>query len=113
MGARRQVLVDLERGIADLRPEPQGRDPAAPRPPRKVARAAEEFREDLKTGQFAYSLDSYLYGLSDDRADWFAIFFLGPLWAYLLQHAEDRQRQRAELDRLFSEMANYIVVLLQ
>jgi len=79
---------------------------------RKVAKAAAEFQEELKE-EFAPSVDSYLYGLADDRADWFSIFFLGPLWAYLLQRADNRQRQREALDRLFAQMAGYIVVVPQ
>jgi hypothetical protein len=77
---------------------------------RKVAKAAEEFEEALKKGEFAPSVDPYLYAVTDHHADWFTIFFLGPLLAYLLQRAENRQRQRAELDRLFAEMAGYIIV---
>src|SRR3989475_13242418 len=50
-------------------------------PDRKVARAAAEFQADLKE-EFAPSIDSYLYSLNDERADWFSIFFLGPLWTY-------------------------------
>ena len=79
---------------------------------RKVAKAAEEIQKDLKE-EFAPSVDSYLYRLTDDRADWFRIFFLGPLWAYLLQHAENRQRQREALDGLFAQMEGYIVVAPQ
>jgi len=79
---------------------------------RKVAKAAEEFQKDLKE-EFAPSVDSYLYRLTDDRADWFRIFFMGPLWAYLLQHAENRQRQREALDGLFAQMEGYIVVAPQ
>ena len=79
---------------------------------RKVAKAAEEIQKDLKE-EFAPPVDSYLYRLTDDRADWFRIFFLGPLWAYLLQHAENRQRQREALDGLFAQMEGYIVVAPQ
>jgi len=76
----------------------------------KVARAAKDFQEELKKEELAPFLDSYLYGLKDDRADWFSIFFWGPLVAYLLQHAENRQRQRDALDHFFADMARYIVV---
>jgi len=79
-------------------------------PDRKVAKAAAEFQADLKE-EFAPSIDSYLYSLNDDRADWFSIFFLGPLWTYILQHAENRQRQQEALDRLFAGMAGCIVVV--
>ncbi len=79
-------------------------------PDRKVAKAAAEFQADLKE-EFAPSIDSYLYSLNDDRADWFSIFFLGPLWTYILQHAENRQRQQEALNRLFAEMAGCIVVV--
>jgi len=79
---------------------------------RKVAKAAAEFQEELKE-EFAPSINSYLYRLNDDRADWFSIFFLGPLWTYLVQHAENRQRQQEALDRLFAEMAGYIAVVPQ
>jgi len=41
----------------------------------KVARAAKDFQEELKKEELAPFLDSYLYGLKDDRADWFSIFF--------------------------------------
>lgn len=78
----------------------------------KVAKAAAEFQADLKE-EFAPSVDSYLYSLADDRADWFSIFFLGPLWTYLIQHADNRQRQREGLDHLFAQMAGYIVVVPQ
>jgi len=77
---------------------------------RKVAKAAEEFREDLKNHELAPFVDSYLYRQADDRADWFTIFFLGPLLAYILQHADNRQRQREALDRLFAEMTGYILI---
>ena len=76
----------------------------------KVARAAKDFQEELKKEELAPFLDSYLYGLKDDRADWFSIFFWGPLVAYLLQHAENRQRQRDALDHFFADVARYIVV---
>ncbi len=79
---------------------------------RKVAKASAEFQAELKE-EFAPSVGSYLYGLADDHADWFTIFFLGPLWAYLLQRADNRQRQREALDRLFAQMAGYIVVVPQ
>jgi len=77
---------------------------------RKVAKAAEEFREDLKKHELAPFVDSYLYQQTDDCADWFTIFFLGPLLAYILQHADNRQRQREALDRLFAEMTGYILI---
>lgn len=80
---------------------------------RKVAKAAEEFLDDLKKGEFAASVGPYVDRVTDDRADWFAIFLLGPLWAYLLQHWDNRAKQQAELDRLFAEMADYIVVSRQ
>jgi len=79
---------------------------------RKVAKAAAEFQQEMKE-EFAPSINSYLYSLNDDRADWFSIFFLGPLWTYLVQHAENRQGQQEALDRLFAEMAGYIVVVPQ
>ena len=79
---------------------------------RKVAKAAAEFKGELKE-EFAPSVDSYLHGLADDRADWFTIFFLGPLWAYLLQRVDNRQRQRQALDRLFAHMAGYVEVVPQ
>src|SRR5256885_7053131 len=41
-------------------------------PDRKVAKAAAEFQTDLKE-EFAPSIDSYLYRLNDDRAEWFSI----------------------------------------
>jgi len=77
---------------------------------RKVAKAAEEFWEDLEKEEFAPHVGWYVARVRDDRADWFTIFFWGPLTAYLLQNWENRARQRAELDRLFGEMAGYIVV---
>src|SRR2546427_12440684 len=112
MGAGRRVLVDLGGHGASLQAQPHGGDPTAPRPDRKVARAAAEFQADLKE-EFAPSIDSYLDSLNDERADWFSIFFLGPLWTYILQHAENRQRQHEALDRLFAEMAGCIVVVPQ
>ena len=80
---------------------------------RKVAKAAEEFLEDLKKEELAASVRSYVDRVTDDRADWFAIFFLGPLWAYLLQHWDNRAKRQAGLDRLFAKMADYIVVSRQ
>ena len=77
---------------------------------RKVAKAAEEFREDLKSHELAPFVDSYIGRQTDDSADWFTIFFLGPLWAYILQHLDNRQRQREALDRLFAEMTGYILI---
>jgi hypothetical protein len=77
---------------------------------RKVAKVEKEFREDLKKGEFAPYIGWYVDRLRDDRPDWFVIFFLGPLIAYLLQHWGNRQRQHEELDRLFAAMADYIVV---
>jgi hypothetical protein len=78
---------------------------------RNVAKAAEEFEEALKKGEFAPFVHPYLYAVTDHRADWFTIFFLGPLLAYFLQRVENRERQRGELDRLFAEMTGYIVVI--
>src|SRR5438552_8895467 len=77
---------------------------------RKVAKAAEECLEALKKHELAHFEDSYLYQQTDDCADWFTIFFLGPLLAYILQHADNRQRQREALDRLFAEMTGYILI---
>jgi hypothetical protein len=82
-----------------------------PREPHsKVAKAAEEFQEDLKKEEFAPYVGWYVDRVRDDRADWFSIFFLGPLWTYLLQQSENRARERAELERLFAAMAGYIVL---
>jgi hypothetical protein len=47
----------------------------------KVAKAAEEFQEDLKKEEFAPYVGGYIDRVRDDRADWFTIFFLGPLMA--------------------------------
>lgn len=77
---------------------------------RQVAKAAEEFREDLKKEEFAPYVGSYVDRVRDDSADWPAIFFLGPITAYLLSRWDNRERRRAELDRLFADMAGYIVV---
>src|SRR5205823_2751758 len=41
---------------------------------RKVAKAAEEFLEDLKKEELAASVRSYVDRVTDDRADGFAIF---------------------------------------
>lgn len=77
---------------------------------RKVAKAAEEFWKDLENDEFAPQVRWYVSRVRDERADWLNIFLWGPLWAYLLQNGENRARERAELDRLFGEMAGSILV---
>jgi len=81
-------------------------------PHRKVAKAAEEFWKDLEDSEFAPQVRWYVSRVRDDSADWLRIFLWGPLWAYLAQGWENRARERSELDRLFGEMAGYILVSL-
>jgi hypothetical protein len=75
----------------------------------KVAKAAADFRDELEH-EFAPHIGSYIKQVRDDRTDWFTIFFLGPLMAYLLERLDNREKARAELDGRFSEIASYISV---
>src|SRR5947208_9753213 len=62
---------------------------------RKVAKAAEEFQKDLKE-EFAPSVDSYLYRLTDDRADWSGSSswdHSGPISSSTRRTGRDRERR--------------------
>ena len=77
---------------------------------RRIAKTVGDFKADLENTELADYLSGYLASVSDSRVDWATVFLMGPLWAYLMEGSQNKQRRREELDRLFSQMSAYITV---
>ncbi len=75
---------------------------------RRIAKAVQEFRHDLRDHELADAVSSYLDSRENREADWGMIFFMGPLWAYLLQSHDNKVRRQEELGKLFATMAGHI-----
>ncbi len=82
-------------------------------PNRKIAKAVDEFKEDLKNHELADHFSGYLNQASDYQVGWGTVFLMGPLWAYLIENSEIKQRRREATEQLFSQMARCIKVLPQ
>jgi hypothetical protein len=82
-----------------------------PRDPEgKAAKAAQELRADLKTEDFAPFVGSYVGRVRDNKTNWLYVFLLGPFRAWIIQNWENRAKEQTELDRLFAQMAGYIIL---
>lgn len=78
---------------------------------RKVAKAVEEFKKDLKQGEVADHFGTYLDRAEDYQVGWGTIFLMGPLWSALEEGSENKSRRAQALDRLFAQMAGHIRVV--
>lgn len=77
---------------------------------RRIAKAVEDFKADLRKEELGDEMSGYLASVEDRNPDWAAVFLLGPLWAYLLQVIDNRDKRKVALTYLFLEMAGHIVI---
>ncbi len=78
---------------------------------RRIAKAVQDFQEDLRDHELGGALSDYLASREDHSTDWGAIILMGPLWAYLLQAHGNNVERTAELAKLFSTMADHITIV--
>ena len=80
---------------------------------RKIAKTVDEFKADLMNEELGDHLGGYLDSVSNYSVDWATVFLMGPLWAYLAEKSEIKQRRQEELGKLFAQMSGHISVVTQ
>ncbi len=80
---------------------------------RRIARTVDEFKLDLMNEELADRLSGYLDTVSNYNIGWGAVFLMGPLWSYLAQQSEIKDRRREELTRLFAQVSSHLSIVPQ
>ncbi len=78
---------------------------------RKVEKAVDEFKHDLRDEELAPHFADFLNHAENYSIGWGTIFLTGPMLAAVMEGSENKARRQAALEQLFSQMSGHIRVV--